>query len=112
MPKLKRADLGTKEVKLGKETLPLGFESFVMLRQVVSVCMPKPVAAKALREKFREQGRLVDFTYGRRTRSMVLTASNHLFLSAVSCETVQGRLEKLMANAAVAGTRHKARLAG
>lgn len=104
MQKQKRQDLGTNPVKLEKETLPLGFDSFVMARQVVSVCIPEGNAAKALRDKFRDQARLFDFTCGRRVRSMVITNSGHLILSAVHCETVRSRLEQLGANGARAGT--------
>ncbi|RJR47031.1 MAG: DUF370 domain-containing protein [Deltaproteobacteria bacterium] len=97
--KQRRQDLGTKPVNLGTATLPLGFGNFVMRSQVVSVCIPNSAPGKVLRDKFRGKERLLDFTCGRRVRSMVLTASNHLILSSVNAETVQTRLEELAANA-------------
>ena len=46
---------------------------------------------KRLRDEAREQGRLVDATEGRRTRSIIVTDSGHIILSALQTETITQR---------------------
>ncbi len=47
---------------------------------------------KRLREEARESKRLIDATQGRRTRSIIITDSNHVILSAIQAETISQRL--------------------
>jgi hypothetical protein len=47
---------------------------------------------KRLREEASSRGKLVDATQGRRTRSILVTDSDHVILSALNPETVAGRL--------------------
>ena len=46
---------------------------------------------KRLREDARAEGRLVDATQGRKTRSILVTDSNHVFLSSIQTETIRAR---------------------
>jgi regulator of extracellular matrix RemA (YlzA/DUF370 family) len=46
---------------------------------------------RRLREEARDQGRLVDATQGRKTRSIIVTDSNHVILSAIQAETIGQR---------------------
>jgi len=48
---------------------------------------------KRLRDEAREAGRLVDVTHGRKTRSIVITDSNHVILSAVQADTITQRFK-------------------
>lgn len=69
----------------------LGFGNFVLASRVVSVVNPASSPMRRLREDARTQGRLVDATQGRKTRSILITDSNHVILSAVLPDTLGQR---------------------
>lgn len=71
--------------------LNIGFGNFVVAARVVSIVNPNSSPMRRLREDAREQGRLVDATQGRKTRSIVVTDSNHVILSAIQAETIGQR---------------------
>ena len=82
----------------------IGFGNVVVVERIVAVVHPGSSPARRLKEDARESGRLVDATQGRRTRSIIVTDSNHVILSAVQGETISQRL----APAAGAGNRREA----
>jgi hypothetical protein len=63
----------------------------VVSGRVVAIVAPSSAPMKRLKDDAREGGRLVDATHGRRTRSIVITDSNHVVLSAVQAETIAQR---------------------
>ena len=69
----------------------IGFDNFVLAARVVSIVAPSSLPMKRLREDARAEGRLIDATQGRKTRSILVTDSNHVILSAVQPETVSQR---------------------
>jgi hypothetical protein len=70
----------------------IGFGNVVVASRVVAVVHPGSSPARRLKDDAREGGRLVDATQGRRTRSIIVTDSNHVILSAVQGETISQRL--------------------
>ena len=70
----------------------IGFGNVVVIERIVAVVHPGSSPARRLKEDARESGRLVDATQGRRTRSIIVTDSNHVILSAVQGETISQRL--------------------
>lgn len=70
----------------------IGFGNFVNLERVLSVLDPDSAPMKRLREEARQSKKLINATYGRRTRSIIITDSDHIFLSALQPETVINRL--------------------
>lgn len=70
----------------------IGFGNVVAVKRVVAVVTPGSSPMKRLREEARSAGMLVDATEGRRTRSMIVTDSNHLILSALQAETITQRM--------------------
>lgn len=71
--------------------LNIGFGNFIVVDRVVSIVNPASSPMRRLREDAREQGRLVDATQGRKTRSIIITDSNHVILSAIQAETIGQR---------------------
>lgn len=69
----------------------IGFGNYVVADRVVSIVSPASSPMKRLREDARAAGRLLDATQGRKTRSILVTDSNHVILSAVQPETVSQR---------------------
>ena len=70
----------------------IGFGNTVIATRVVAVIMPASAPMKRLREEARNSQRLIDATHGRKTRSIIVTDSNHIILSAVHTETLSLRL--------------------
>lgn len=71
--------------------LNVGFGNFVVSTRVVAIVSPTSSPMRRLREDARQEGRLIDATQGRKTRSIIITDSNHLVLSAIQAETVGQR---------------------
>lgn len=71
--------------------LNIGFGNTVVADRVVAIVTPNSSPMKRLKDDAREAHRLVDATHGRRTRAIVVTDSNHLFLSAIQAETLSQR---------------------
>lgn len=69
----------------------IGFGNYVLADRVVSIVNPASSPMKRLREDAREEKRLVDATQGRKTRSIIITDSNHVILSAIQPDTISQR---------------------
>ena len=70
----------------------IGFGNVVGASRVVAIVSPDSAPMKRLKEDARKSGKLVDTTQGRRTRSIIVTDSDHIILSAVQAETVAMRM--------------------
>ncbi|MCD8085930.1 MAG: DUF370 domain-containing protein [Clostridiales bacterium] len=64
----------------------------VSAERIVTVVSPDSAPIKRLVQEGRDRGVLIDATYGRRTRSVIVTDSDHVILSAVQPETIAGRV--------------------
>ena len=62
----------------------IGFGNIVAANRIVAIVSPESAPIKRLIQEAREQGKLVDATYGRRTRAVVVTDSDHIILCAYS----------------------------
>ncbi|MBW1704118.1 MAG: DUF370 domain-containing protein [Deltaproteobacteria bacterium] len=69
----------------------IGFGNSVVSRRVVAIISPNAAPMKRLRDEARDEKRLIDATQGRRTRSVLITDSNHVILSAIQSETIAQR---------------------
>ena len=72
--------------------LNIGFGNTVVADRVVAIVNPSSAPMKRLREEAKNNSKLIDATQGRRTRSIVITDSNHVVLSAIQAETISQRL--------------------
>ncbi len=70
----------------------IGFGNIVAGNRVIAVVSPESAPIKRIIQEARERGMLVDATYGRRTRAVIITDSDHIILSAIQPETVSHRL--------------------
>ena len=69
----------------------IGFGNLVSADRLVAVVGPDSAPIKRMVQESRERGMLIDATYGRRTRAVILTDSDHVILSALQPETVANR---------------------
>ena len=70
----------------------IGYGNLVIASRVIAIVSPQSSPMRRLREEAGERGKLVDATQGRRTRSILVTDSDHVILSAINPETVAARL--------------------
>lgn len=70
----------------------VGFGNMVASNRVVTLVSPDSAPIKRLVQDARDSGRVIDVTCGRRTRSVIVTDSDHVILSAIQTETISNRL--------------------
>lgn len=76
------------EIKL----INIGFGNIVSANRIISIVSPESAPIKRIIQEARDRGMLIDATYGRRTRAVIIVDSDHVILSAVQPETVAHRL--------------------
>jgi regulator of extracellular matrix RemA (YlzA/DUF370 family) len=74
-----------------KSVVNIGYGNMVMSSKVVAVLSPESAPMRRLKEEARERKMLLDATQGRKTRSIIITDSDHVILSAVQVETLMQR---------------------
>ena len=72
--------------------LNIGYGNLLVTSRVISIVASASAPMRRLREEAAERGKLVDATQGRRTRSILITDSDHVVLSAVNPETLAARM--------------------
>lgn len=70
----------------------IGFGNIVLANRIVAIVSPESAPIKRIIQEARENRRLVDATYGRRTRAVIITDSEHIILSSIQPETVANRI--------------------
>ena len=70
----------------------IGFGNMVSANRLIAIVSPESAPIKRIIQDARDKGTLIDATYGRRTRAVIVTDSDHVILSAVQPETVANRL--------------------
>lgn len=70
----------------------IGFGNIVSANRIISIVSPESAPIKRTIQDARDRGSLIDATYGRRTRAVIVMDSDHVILSAVQPETVAARL--------------------
>jgi regulator of extracellular matrix RemA (YlzA/DUF370 family) len=74
------------------ELLNVGFGNMVVASRIIAIVNPSSAPSKRLKDEAKEIRKLVDATNGRRTRSIIVTDSDHVILSAIQTETLAQRL--------------------
>ncbi len=70
----------------------IGFGNMVSAERVIAVVSPESSPVKRIIQDAREDGMLIDATFGRRTRAVIVTDSEHVILSGLQPETVASRM--------------------
>ena len=77
----------------GVKLINIGFGNIVSVGRIIAIVSPESAPIKRIIQDARDRGMLIDATYGRRTRAVIITDSDHVLLSAVQPETVAHRME-------------------
>ena len=73
------------------QLINIGFGNMVSADRLVAVISPDSNPVKRMIKEARDQGRLIDASYGRSTRAVLIMDSDHVILSALQPETIAGR---------------------
>lgn len=76
---------------MANQLVNIGYGNMVMASKVVAVLSPESAPMRRLKEDAKERKTLLDATQGRKTRSIIITDSDHVILSAVQVETLTQR---------------------
>ena len=77
----------------------IGFGNMVSQERLVAIVSPDSAPIKRMAQEARDRGILIDATYGRKTRAVLILDNDHLVLSALTPEVVTGRIEGEPVNA-------------
>lgn len=69
----------------------IGFGNLVSANRLVAIVSPESAPIKRIIQESKEKGNLIDATYGRKTRAVIITDSDHVVLSAIQPETIRNR---------------------
>ena len=69
----------------------IGFGSMISASRVLAVVAPDSAPIKRVVQEARERGMLIDASYGRKTKSVILMDTDHVILSAITPEAVSTR---------------------
>ncbi|MBQ6633082.1 MAG: DUF370 domain-containing protein [Ruminococcus sp.] len=75
------------------QLINIGVGNLVSSLKVVAVVSPESAPIKRMIQEAREKGMLIDATYGRKTRTVIVTDSDHIILCAVTPETIGSRAD-------------------
>ncbi len=78
-----------------QQLLNIGFGNRIVAESIVAIVSPNSSPVKRMRNEAAQAGRLVDATQGRKTRSIIVTSSNHVVLSAINPDTISLRFAAL-----------------
>ncbi|MGV8146479.1 MAG: DUF370 domain-containing protein [Alkaliphilus sp.] len=70
----------------------IGFGNIVLESRIIAVLSPDSAPLKRLIQESREKGVLIDATFGRKTRALIITDSQQIILSAIQSETIANRM--------------------
>lgn len=77
-----------------KSFINIGFDNVIAKGRIIAIVSPQAAPIKRIKEESRRRNKLIDATSGRRTRSVIVTDSDHIVLSAIQPDTITQRMEK------------------
>jgi extracellular matrix regulatory protein A len=83
-----------KDKKISKSFINIGFDNVVAKEKIVAIVSPQAAPIKRIKEESRRRNKLIDATSGRKARSVIITDSDHVVLSAIQPDTITGRIDK------------------
>ena len=69
----------------------IGYGNYVSSERLLAVVSPDSAPIKRIMQEAKDRGMLIDASYGRKTQSVILMDTDHVILSALSCETLTAR---------------------
>lgn len=79
---------------MGKNLINIGFGNIASANRIISVVSPDSAPIRRMVQEARDRGLLIDATYGRKTRAVIITDSQHVILTPVQAETIANRFDQ------------------
>jgi regulator of extracellular matrix RemA (YlzA/DUF370 family) len=76
------------------ELVPIGFNNVVAMNRVLAILGPDSQPVRRMIQDGRKADRVIDATFGRKTKSVLVLDTGHLVLAAIQPETIVGRFEQ------------------
>ena len=70
----------------------IGFGNVIHAERIVAIVSPDSAPIKRMVQEGKERGTVIDASFGRKTRAVIVTDSDHIILSYLTVETVSGRV--------------------
>jgi len=83
---------------LSNHLINIGYGNMIAANRIVSVVSPESAPIKRLVQESRDSGHIIDATYGRKTKSVIIMDSGHVVLSSLITETVAARANNTIDN--------------
>ena len=80
---------------MASKFMNIGYGNIVAANRVIAIISPDSAPIRRVIQEAKDKGRLVDSTYGRRTRAVIITDSDHVILSSVQPETIINRFNAI-----------------
>ncbi|MBQ3150717.1 MAG: DUF370 domain-containing protein [Clostridia bacterium] len=72
----------------------IGFGNMINAERVIAVVSPESAPIKRMVQEGKEKGTVIDASFGRKTRTVIVTDSDHIILSYLTAETVSNRINE------------------
>jgi extracellular matrix regulatory protein A len=80
-------------LKSSHKILNIGFANVLLIDRIVGMIHSDTAGGKRIRNEAKENGKLIDSTMGKKTRSIIFTDSGHIVLSSLRVESLSRRIE-------------------
>ncbi len=75
-----------------RNVVSVGFGNFVNKERIVAIVAPNSTPIRKLKEQLKDDGKIIDVTQGRKTRSIIIMDSGHIILSGIAVDTIAERV--------------------
>jgi len=76
------------------DLLHVGFGANVVAQRILAICDPDSAPLKRMVRRAKDEGSVIDVTYGRRVKTVIVLDTGHVVLVALQPETIAGRLQR------------------
>jgi len=76
------------------DLLHVGFGANIVAQRILAICDPDSAPLKRMVRRAKDEGSVIDVTYGRRVKTVIVLDTGHVVLAALQPETIAGRLER------------------
>jgi regulator of extracellular matrix RemA (YlzA/DUF370 family) len=81
---------------MSNNTINIGFGNIALSNRIIAIVSPESAPIKRVIQETRDKGKLIDATYGRKTRAVIITDCEYVILSAIQPDTMAQRFDHLV----------------
>jgi len=81
---------------MSNNTINIGFGNIALSNRIIAIVSPESAPIKRVIQETRDKGKLIDATYGRKTRAVIITDCEYVILSAIQPDTMAQRFDHII----------------